>query len=298
MNRLARAHRFAVRMERQRGPAAVGSGFVGQLARMPRGAADVQRQPAPHDVRLDHAEFHAAIDARVLQIRGGAPRAPEEIQMAPLRAPTEPLLRSVAAREPQLARFPFGHRHADGDLRLARAGRRGPDVRELEQTEFHQPPLALRHLAFLEEIPGMKTELASHDALTDRRQAHDPDLAERGLRARLRLHGHQQMPRVRAGSLEHLHLGLRIAVVTQQSRRQIPRRPDLVRIMRNAHPDRGVVQQRAGGIGKVREPLETHGLDENRRAFLDADRQVDRILLVVELDVDAGDAGAGYPRSA
>ena len=92
-------------------------------------------------------------------------------------------------------------------------------------------------------------------------------------------------------------LRVRIAVIAQLVERHFVRRHDELPIARLADLERHALLQ----IAEVRrrddvEAGEVDRRDLHRLAFGDRDGEVDCVLLVVELDVEAGDAGVGDSR--
>ena len=168
------------------------------------------------------------------------------------------------------------------------------DVGELEQLEPIQPPLRILHHAALEQVAGLERQLAPDDVLVDALVADDFDRAEMRERSRLGAERQHRLLAVAAIVFAGGDLAVGKAVVLQLVHRHLVGRdhelaiaglPDLQR-----YPFLQVVEM---GRRDVLEAGEIDRLDEHRRAFVNGDGQIDLILLVVQLDVEAGDARVG-----
>ena len=95
------------------------------------------------------------------------------------------------------------------------------------------------------------------------------------------------------GLVGNLDGRVRIPAVAQQARRQIARGADVVLIVGLPGSERDRIELLPDGVRQVVEPFELHAVDDDRRPLVETDREVDRVLRVVQLDVGAHDARVG-----
>ena len=101
---------------------------------------------------------------------------------------------------------------------------------------------------------------------------------------------------VRAIVLRGLDLRVRVAVVLQLVERQLASGHDKLAVARLSNLERHLVLQRVQMVGRNHvEPDEGDGGNPDGFAFGDRDGDVDRVLFVVQLDVETGHARIGIP---
>ena len=149
----------------------------------------------------------------------------------------------------------------------------------------------LQHAALI-EVAGLEGQLALDDAGADRLVPLDLDRSDVGELARLGGEGERRALSVRAVVLAGLDLRVRIAVILQLVERQLAGRHDQLAVARRADLQRHLVLQRLQVLRRndIVEADEVDGRNPDRFPFGDRDGDVDRVLFVVQLDVEAGDA--------
>ena len=201
------------------------------------------------------------------------------------------LFRPVADAEVDPMVLPFRDRHARGDFHRLQLGIERLDVDELKQLHAIQPALRFLDNAAPIEIAGLEGELALDDALAHALVAGDFDRAEIRALARLRGEGHLRVLPVGAVVFGGRDLRIREAVVLQFVDRHLVRRDDELPVARRADLERNLFHHLSEMVGWDHvESDEVDGRNRHRFAFLDGHGDVDLILLVVQLDVEAGDA--------
>ena len=246
------------------------------------------------EVGLVEIDADAAVERRPARVDAGRSRPAEEVHVVILGVDAGLLFGAVADAEVHALMIALRDRDTDRHVLglLLRVDRL--DVRELEQLEPVEAPLRVLDDAAAVEIAGLECQLPADDVFPDALVADHFERTEVRHRPRLRREGQRRLLRVAGVVLAGRHLRVGIAVIAQLVERQLVGRDDELAVARL--PDlegqvffhlRQVVRRDDVEAGEV------DRFDRDRFALGDGDRQVDRVLLVVELDVESCDARVG-----
>lgn len=252
-------------------------------------------------------------------------RAPEHVQVLPRERAARTVLTPVPQADLQSLRLALDDRrhHRQGQGRgtgieavgVVSGIRRGDgvrgfpdfprgDMREVEDPEPRQAPLTLEHGALAEQIASFEREGPQHHRFVHVLGAHHHVLAEVRLGSRRRREGDDHGMRLRAVALPRRHPRARVAVVAEEERHALAARGDELSIARRTRLHGRVADRGAHALGHRLEPADLDGLDEERCAFVDLDRQVHGVfgwrevdghrrharVRIAVIDVVAGDA--------
>src|SRR5262245_40242205 len=246
------------------------------------------------EIWLGEIDAHAAIQRGPPCVGAGRSCATQEVHVVVLSVDAPFFFRPVADAEVDPLVLPFRDGHANGYFLRLQLGIELLDVDELKQLHAIQPALRFLDSAAAKQIAGPEGEFALDDAWAHGLVAGDFDRSEiRGL-ARLRGEGHLRVLPVRAVLFGCRDLRKREAVVPQLVERHLVRRYDELPVARRADLERNLLHHLGEVVGRdYVEPHEVDGRDLHGFAFFDVHGNVDLILPVVQLDVEADDTRVG-----
>ena len=255
---------------------------------------DAEREVRTEEVRLGEVEARASIERRPPDVRAGRSRAAEEVDVVILGVDARLFLGAVADAEVHPLMVPLRHGDADGNgVRLQFLVQR-LDVRELKQLEAVQPPLRVLHDAALIQLARLERQLPANDVLADALVADDVDRTEVGQRSGFSGEGQRRLPAVAPIVFAGRDLAVREAVILELVHGHLVGADHELPIARLADLERDALFQFVEVRRRDRvEPGKRDRRDEHRLAFGDRNGEIDLVLLVVQLDVEPGDARVG-----
>ena len=211
-----------------------------------------------------------------------------------LRVDARFLVRAVPHAKAHALVIPFRDRHARRHVRGLLIHVPRLDSRELKKLHAVQPALRVLHEAALIQVAGLVGQLAANHAIAHAFVAGDLDRAKVRQRARLRRKRQRRRLPSRPIVFARGDLCVRKAMIAQLVERHFMRRDDELPIARQADRQRRLSLER----GEVRRRDDIEAAEHDRRdldwiAFRDRDADVGRVLLRIELHIEAGHPRVG-----
>lgn len=204
------------------------------------------------------------------------------------------LFGTVADAEVHPLMLAFGDRDPRADVRFLLLGIEHLDVHELEQLHAVEPSLTVLHHAAPIQIAGAIGQLSLDDAGAHRRVPRNLDRTEMRQRSGLGAECDGGFFAALPVVLVRRHLRIRIAELAKFIDRLFMSRNHLLTVSRLSNFQRHGLAQGRLPVGRNDvEPLEVDRHDRDWTSFVDGQCQIDGIPLVVEFDVEGGDAGLG-----
>ena len=175
-------------------------------------------------------------------------------------------------------------------VRVLRLGIERFDVDELKERHAVEPTLCLLKRAALIEIAWLVEQLPPDHGVRHARIAGDFNRSEVRAGPGLRDERDRRLLAVGAVFFVRRDLAIRVPVIAQLVERQIVSRQHRLPVARVADVKRNVLLKRFEMRGRdLVEPLKDDRDDPNGITLVDGERDVHGVMLIVELDVEAGD---------